>query len=914
MSADKNTLLSKLKEYTERYGVKHNECFTALHLANELDLSRNLVSQYLNEFVQQGKVVKINTRPVYFFEVSALEAAGYPILASTYSAFEDLKKNSEATDFDLLIGANNGSLFHVVEQCKAAVSYPPAGLPILLHGQTGTGKSLIARTMFQYAVNKGVIAADKKLLTLNCSEYANNPELLTANLFGSKKGAYTGADQDNPGLLQLADGGMLFLDEIHCLKAENQEKLFLFMDQGIYHRLGDNEHWYKSKCRLVFATTEPPEDVLLKTLLRRIPITVEVPSVEERGREEKHALISYVFRQESKEIGKDIEISYLAYQVLMDTKIQGNIGGLFNCVKAACANAFLNDHEKKDILPVHVYDLPDYVLQLAPNINFKLQDSSDIRMMHMTFPAAGNSYHSQLIRMYEKILEQYRAYKANPLTIPFPSPEMREELVSYDDYIMYDRLKATNPNAEFTTKVTDKILSILINRYNLKVSNNDMILISRYLSEYTRGADEIRNWVIENDSEVRSLEEEMNMKYPRESAIASELAENINLNLDIRIDDMMKMRLLMMITEDPEEQAQSNTVAIILCHGYSTASSIADAANKMLGSRVFDAIDMQLDMSMDKVIVQLNSFLKMKSKFDSLLLLVDMGSLEQIYRGIKCAQNVNVGIVNNVSTKMAVLLGEAVCQGAGLEESLKKACTEGGTAQYQFIDNSARKSAILSVCATGIGTAQKIMNLFEKSLPCPIDADIVSYDYQKLSENGKEDAIFEKYNVAFIIGTMNPDVPDVKFIAIEDLVMSSGIDELRELMKEFLSEEQIALFRDNIIKNFTLNNIVNHLTILNAEKVLEDVDDVVRQIEKSLHIELSAARKIGLYVHLSCLIERLILHNEIQMEKDPKEFLELHPEFVKAVRYAFSGVQARYSVEISDSEIVYIYNYIQEND
>ena len=83
MSADKNTLLSKLKEYTERYGVRHNECFTALHLANELDLSRNLVSQYLNEFVQQGKVVKINTRPVYFFEVSALEAAGYPILAST---------------------------------------------------------------------------------------------------------------------------------------------------------------------------------------------------------------------------------------------------------------------------------------------------------------------------------------------------------------------------------------------------------------------------------------------------------------------------------------------------------------------------------------------------------------------------------------------------------------------------------------------------------------------------------------------------------------------------------------------------------------------------------------------------------------------------------------------------------------
>ena len=80
----------------------------------------------------------------------------------------------------------------------------------------------------------------KNFVQVNCSEYANNPELLTANLFGYKKGAFTGADSDNLGLLHFADGGVLFLDEVHCLNAECQEKLFLYMDQGIYHLVGDN--------------------------------------------------------------------------------------------------------------------------------------------------------------------------------------------------------------------------------------------------------------------------------------------------------------------------------------------------------------------------------------------------------------------------------------------------------------------------------------------------------------------------------------------------------------------------------------------------------------------------------------------------------------------------------------------------
>ena len=73
---------------------------------------------------------------------------------------------------------------------------------------------------------QGVSIKKAPFVVLNCADYANNPELLSATLLGYKKGSFTGADSDKTGLLQEADGGYLFLDEVHRLSFENQEKLF----------------------------------------------------------------------------------------------------------------------------------------------------------------------------------------------------------------------------------------------------------------------------------------------------------------------------------------------------------------------------------------------------------------------------------------------------------------------------------------------------------------------------------------------------------------------------------------------------------------------------------------------------------------------------------------------------------------
>ncbi|MCB6566582.1 hypothetical protein LI169_16135, partial [Desulfovibrio desulfuricans] len=147
-----------------------------------------------------------------------------------------------------------------------------------------------------------------------------------------------------------------------------------------------------------------------------------------------------------------------------------------------------------------------------------------------------------------------------------------------------------------------------------------------------------------------------------------------------------------------------------------------------------------------------------------------------------------------------------------------------------YLKSRKKKSAILSICATGFGAAKKISELLESSLPRKIDLEIIPYNYQQLVENGARDSIFNRYQVELIVGTLDPKVSGVPFMAIESVMMNDEIGVLEQLMQRYLGVGDLEAFNQNITKNFTLSNIVNHLTILNGEKIIDDVEGMEEAI------------------------------------------------------------------------------------
>lgn len=326
-------------------------------LAGESGIAANNVSTELKIHYNEGRLIRVGKRPVAYLSLPHVEELlGRSVTERDFASPEQFIRycfpkqqtaplaraafNTAAkSSFDEVIGGRD-SLAAQIRQAKAAILYPPYGLHTLITGPTGTGKSLFARCMFDYAVKSGRIPAEKPLVTLNCANYSDNPQLLLSLLFGYVKGAFTGADRERKGLIDRADGSILFLDEIHRLTPEGQEKMFLLMDQGIYTRLGETGKERHANVLILGATTENPAEAMLNTFLRRLSVHITLPPLQERTVRERLVLVFYFLWRESQNIGLKIGLNETVLSALCYYECSANIGQLSSDIKLTCANAY----------------------------------------------------------------------------------------------------------------------------------------------------------------------------------------------------------------------------------------------------------------------------------------------------------------------------------------------------------------------------------------------------------------------------------------------------------------------------------------------------------------------------------------------------------------------------------------------
>ncbi len=211
--------------------------------------------------------------------------------------------------------------------------FAPTDYPVLIMGETGTGKELTARAIHERSDRK-----DGPFVAINCGAIPR--ELLEAELFGYEKGAFTGADRRKKGKIELASGGTLFLDEIGEMPLELQVKLLRFLEDYSFDRVGGVES-LKADVRIIAATNKNLEELVKRGQFRedlyyRLKVlTIKLPPLRERG-DDVIIMAKYFLEKFSKEQGKDIEgFTDEALDLISNYSWPGNVRELINVIKKA---------------------------------------------------------------------------------------------------------------------------------------------------------------------------------------------------------------------------------------------------------------------------------------------------------------------------------------------------------------------------------------------------------------------------------------------------------------------------------------------------------------------------------------------------------------------------------------------------
>jgi len=213
----------------------------------------------------------------------------------------------------------------------------PTDVTVLVTGETGTGKELVAQSIHDLSQRK-----DKAMISVNCA--ALSVDLIESELFGHEKGAFTGAHQQRKGRFELANGGTLFLDEIGEISGGLQAKLLRVIQEGEFERLGGSET-LKSDVRLITATNrdlqaEVDAGRFRADLYYRInSFPIHVPPLRER-KDDIPPLVEFLTREHAKILDKPIEsISARMMRYLVDQSWPGNVRELQGIIQRALITA-----------------------------------------------------------------------------------------------------------------------------------------------------------------------------------------------------------------------------------------------------------------------------------------------------------------------------------------------------------------------------------------------------------------------------------------------------------------------------------------------------------------------------------------------------------------------------------------------
>lgn len=902
--------------------IMNNEPFgiSAKEVADHLNIYRSTVSSLLNEAVKNKEFIKVLSRPVLFFPSKIIEEQTKIKLTKYEFTKEELrdlfyKKNTDKNPFSILIGYD-GSQSDQVKQAKSAILYPPKGLHTLITGESGTGKTLFAHAMYNYG--KAILQKNEKdypFVEFNCADYYHNPQLLLSHLFGHIKGAFTGAEQETSGLVEKANHGILFLDEIHRLPPEGQELLFYLMDSGHYRKMGEASTTRKADVLIIGATTENPNNVLLKTFKRRIPLVINLPPLRERPIKERLKIIEYLFSNEASITQRTYIIDAEIIKAIALYEFPENIGQLSSEIKILCAQSFLDNKDKKQS-EIHVpYKFLSPIIQKSyknhrkqgyeftgdlENYNYDLKINPSKKISHLK-----NEYLN--IDSYVNLIDEIGNYSNQNLSRNEVAERISSTVSEYYDEILTQTYFKTIDKNEIDKIIEPdivnfsmKIMKDVHNQLNVKISEQNVLILAFHLKflmdRLTKNESSYDELSIKKtgdvlvDSMIDKIEEKFNIVLPNdEKNFFQQLLKNITSNTIV------------------ESEKNSKALLYILAHGR-TASSIAEVCNRLLHTNYVRSFDMPLTQDVETSYNLLLKEIKSLNTTQGIMILADMGSLLQFGKRITEETGIPTHTVPNVSTAIAldfahIMLNRKEHVDIIYNEYLIKNHLKNNTME------ASKPYAIISTCSSGKGTSLAFQTAIEELLNENNMNFIKVFTFMNSElqlDKDEYEKILKEYNVLAIVGNIHLNV-NIPFFHITELLTMEKRKNFVEFIQKNIKNVPEKNFENKSDEDEIIGFLSKHVLYVNPFTVEKHADIFLNTLfsELNYYTDDFDSLKFSLILHIGFMIERIITNKNIIFD-NKDEYISKHQKCFDTIKDTIKDLEDTFEIEISDDEICYI--------
>ncbi|MFB2022229.1 sigma 54-interacting transcriptional regulator [Pseudoflavonifractor sp. P01025] len=923
----------------------------AAAIAKALGIQRSDASADLNKLCRSGELEKIGKKPVRFLLPGMVKEIQAEVLRCPeqvpetpknvkphiLSASKEKKENSPKA-FQSIIGAE-GSIKAQIQLAKAAVSYPPNGLHTLIIGESGVGKSLLAEEMWRYAVETGAFGNSSKtppFVLFSCADYAENPQLLLSQLFGHAKGSFSGATENKPGMVEKAEGGVLFLDEIHRLASTGQELLFTLLDKNKYRRLGETIE-RKSNVMIIGATTERPSEVLLNTFMRRIPVVIQMPNLAERPPNERLELIRHFLKLEANRLGIPIWLSEEASQLLISYECKENVGSLKNDIKLACAKSYLEylstaNQGGSHMLTIGIHDLPQKAYSALPNPELLSKGQKKgllIRLDGVEQESFQSRSDASAMDLYDFVEARLDCYKSSALSQGDLENAIRLELERY-----YDRVTKTAPEQEsgveqgapnIVTPVVWKATEQLIDQASRSLKRDYphrlSIALSMHLQQFIwrlKAGQVVYN---PNLSYIRT-------QYPLEMDVVRGMLSDLSRQLSVEVPEDEVGFLAMFLTQQQVPARHKRIGVVVAAYGRGVASGMAEVANRVFSTNHIQALDVPLGWTPEAIFENLCRLIQRADQGTGVLVLGDIDSLPLMERDIQEKTGVRCRIIPGASNSLVLEAGKLVLISDADLDDVANITTDNYKDYTDFIcgtmlkldEDSAKqpmeedlcqgdRDVVLTVCHSGIGAAARAREILLEHLPLAKTMDVIPVGVME------EVAAVAKQlgpRLRLIIGSVNPGLENVPFLEMSKVLTNQGLSEIDltlrgwndrqvppELSNRELSRKEVIALINSRIQNFAPS--------LDADQLIAQCGYILREIENRIcQTQLSVTALTRVYLHIICMFDRLATGEVLPLSEATELVKTNRREDFNLLYSVTTSAAYRLKIRMLESEVCYL--------